>query len=247
MFNVTLSALKRIIPFLIFMMVLNSCTSEFKPATFETISIEEPFEAEISAVYSKAKGNSDLSSSINTNVENAIIETLSTSENNNNLNDILKAFNEEYLSFKKDFAEINEPVWELHIETELIYQSETVITIAISTYEFKGGAHGNDNIKLLNLDAKSGEIIELNYFINDIDSFTKLAESQFISSLEKDKNNLTIEDFFFGEPFQLPENIGFSEEGLILIYNVYEVASYDLGYTEFMIPFDVADSYLKIN
>ena len=247
MFNLTLSTLKRIITFLIFLMVLNSCTSEFKPATFETISIEEPFEAEISAVYSKAKGNSDLSNSINKNVENAIIETLNTSENKNNLNDILKGFNDEYLSFKKDFEEITEPAWELLIETELTYQSESVITISISTYEYKGGAHGNDKIKLLNLDAKTGEIIELTDFINDIDGFTKLAESQFMSSLEKDKNNLTIEDFFFGEPFQLPENIGFSEEGLILIYNVYEVASYDLGYTEFMIPFEVADSYLKVN
>lgn len=247
MFNLTLSTLKRIITFLIFLMVLNSCTSEFKPATFETISIEEPFEAEILAVYSKAKGNSDLSNSINKNVENAIIETLNTSENKNNLNDILKGFNDEYLSFKKDFEEITEPAWELLIETELTYQSESVITISISTYEYKGGAHGNDKIKLLNLDAKTGEIIELTDFINDIDGFTKLAESQFMSSLEKDKNNLTIEDFFFGEPFQLPENIGFSEEGLILIYNVYEVASYDLGYTEFMIPFEVADSYLKVN
>nr|WP_262902579.1 RsiV family protein [Winogradskyella sp. SM1960] len=117
----------------------------------------------------------------------------------------------------------------------------------MSTYEFKGGAHGNDKIKLLNLDAKSGKTIELNDFINDIDGFTSVAKSQFISSLDQNKDQLTIENFFFGEPFHLPQNIGFSEEGLVLIYNVYEVASYDLGYTEFMIPYNEAEPYLKIN
>ncbi|SDG67643.1 DUF3298 and DUF4163 domain-containing protein [Winogradskyella thalassocola] len=239
--------MKHIIPFLIFVIFLNSCSSEFKPATFDTITVEEPFEAEISAVYSKATGNSELSNSINSNVENAIIATLNTSESKINLTDVLKAFNEEYLSFRKDYAEIDEPAWELHIETELVYQSDAIITIAISTYEFKGGAHGNDKIKLLNLDAKSGKTIQINDFINDIDGFTALAKAQFIKSLEKNKDQLTIENFFFGEPFQLPENIGFSEEGLVLIYNVYEVASYDLGYTEFMIPFDDVESYLKMN
>ena len=239
--------MKHIIPFLIFVIFLNSCSSEFKPATFDTITVEEPFEAEISAVYSKATGNSELSNSINSNVENAIIATLNTSENKINLTDVLKAFNEEYLSFRKDYAEIDEPAWELHIETELVYQSDAIITIAISTYEFKGGAHGNDKIKLLNLDAKSGKTIQINDFINDIDSFTALAKAQFIKSLEKNKDQLTIENFFFGEAFHLPENIGFSEEGLVLIYNVYEVASYDLGYTEFMIPFDDVESYLKMN
>ncbi|WP_458628048.1 DUF3298 and DUF4163 domain-containing protein [Winogradskyella sp. PC D3.3] len=239
--------MKRIIPFVVFAIVLHSCTSEFKPATFDTISVEEPYEAEISAVYSKATGSNELSNTINANVEHAIIETLNTSENKTNLEAVLNAFNEEYLSFKKEFSEATEPSWELHIETELIYQSEEIITIAISTYEFKGGAHGNDKIKLLNLDAKTGQTIEINDFINDIDGFTALAETQFISSLENDKDHLTIENFFFGEPFHLPKNIGFSDEGLVLIYNVYEVASYDLGYTEFMIPFSDVTPYLKKN
>ena len=239
--------MKHIIPFLIFVILLNSCSSEFKPATFDTITVEEPFEAEISAVYSRASGNSELSNSINTNVENAIISTLNTTENKNNLTDVLKAFNKEYLTFKEEYSELDEPAWELHIETELVYQSEAVITIVISTYEFKGGAHGNDKIKLLNLDAKSGKTLKVTDFITDIPGFTTLAKTHFIQSLEENEDQLTIENFFFGKPFHLPENIGFSDEGLVLLYNVYEVASYDLGYTEFMIPFGEIEPYLKMN
>ena len=247
MFNKTSASLKRISLFLVFLILLNSCTSEFKPVTFETISIEESFDAEISATYSKAKGNSDLSKTINTNVENAIIKTLSTPENKNNLTDVLKAFNTEYLSFRNEFSEGSEPVWELHIETELTYQSEEVITIAISNYEFKGGAHGNDQIQFLNLDAKTGKILSLDDIITDKESFTTLAEKYFIKSLDNKKENLKMEDFFFGESFHLPENIGFSEDGLVLLYNVYEVASYDSGYTEFVIPFTETELYLKVH
>lgn len=239
--------MKHLIPIFILALILNSCSSEFKPATFKTISIEEPFEAEISATYSKASGNDELSKTINTNVETAIIKTLNSSKNKTDLNTVLKAFNEEYLSFKKDFSETIEPAWELYIETELTYQSENVITIAISTYEFKGGAHGNDKIEFLNLDAKTGRVLSQDDIIKDKESFKALAEQVFVNSLSNTKENLKMEDFFFGNPFQLPENIGFSDDGLVLLYNVYEVASYDQGYTEFVIPFEEAESFLKVH
>ena len=80
-----------------------------------------------------------------------------------------------------------------------------------------------------------------------MDAFYTLAQKHFVKSLEVEEDNLTMEDFFFGKPFQLPENIGFSDDGLVLLYNAYEIASYNQGYTEFIIPFDDVESYLKIN
>ncbi|WP_299120751.1 DUF3298 and DUF4163 domain-containing protein [uncultured Winogradskyella sp.] len=239
--------MKQLRPFLIFVIVLNSCTSEFKPATFETISIEESFEADITAMYNKASGNSDLGNTINSTIEKAIINTLSTPENNEVIKEALNDFNSDYIKFKKDFPEESEPVWELHIETEKTFQSEEVITIAISTYEFKGGAHGNDKIIFLNLDAKSGRVLNQKDIIENEADFKKLAQSHFINALEAEVKNLKIEDFFFGKPFQLPENIGFTDDGLVLLYNVYEVASFEQGYTEFVIPFEEIESYLKVN
>lgn len=236
--------LKHIIPFFIVLLLFSACNEELKPVEFETNYIDTAYDANISVAFDEAQRRNDLSETINKNIETAILNTVNSSDNESDLKTVLKHFNEDYLKFKSDYPEVSEPIWELNIETELSYQSADIITIAISAYEFKGGAHGNDQIRLLNLDAKTGKTLETNAIINDIDGFTKLAESQFIKALEKDKNNLTIENFFFGKPFQLPENIGFSEEGIILIYNVYEVASYDLGYTEFMIPFEDAEPFL---
>ena len=250
MFNKTLSTLKQIMPFLFFVIILNSCDSEIKPITFKTASIDTKYEADISVIYDKAIETNALGKTINFNIEKTIISTLSDASKKTNLVAVLEDFNLEYINFKTDFPEESEPVWELHIETEKSYQSEEIITIAISTYEFKGGAHGNDKLKFLNLNAKTGAVLEQSDILKNIEDFKTLAKSYFIKSLEtqpdEDKNE-TIEDFFFGEPFQLPENIGFSDDGLVLLYNIYEIATYDEGYTEFAIPFEEAATYLKIN
>ncbi len=247
MFNITSPYLKRIPTFFIFIIVLNSCTPEFKPATFKITSIDTSFEADIKATFDKATGNTELSEAINTHIENTIISTISSPEDKSDLKTVLKDFNSEFVNFKKEFPDASEPVWELHIETEILYQSIDIITLAISTYEFQGGAHGNDKIKFLNLNAKSGEILNQNDIIENSKAFKILAEKHFIKSLGTKEDELNMEDFFFGKSFQLPENIGFSDDGLVLLYNVYEVASYVQGYTEFVIPFEAVDSYLKVN
>ncbi|WP_299128573.1 DUF3298 and DUF4163 domain-containing protein [uncultured Winogradskyella sp.] len=238
--------MKPIVLLLISVLVLNSCHSEFKPVVFETTEMDMSFDADISLTYDKALGNEELSKIINFKIEEAIIATLSDATKKTKLDAILKDFNTEYVNFKKDFPEASEPVWELFIETEKIYQSEAVITIAISTYEFKGGAHGNDKIILLNLNAKTGAILNKGDIIENLKAFTLLAESHFKTSLKLKENTTKPEDYFFGKPFQLPENIGFSDDGLILLYNTYEVATYNKGYTEFVIPFKALTNHLKI-
>lgn len=239
--------MKRTLSLFLFLLLLTSCTSEFKPTIFETTSIDKGYEADISTTLDKATGADEISKRINFKIEEAIIATLNDAPKKTNLEVILKDFNSEYLSYKKDFPDAIEPRWELHIEAEKTYQTEDVITMVISTYEFKGGAHGNDKIRFLNLDAKTGEKLHIKDIIEDLNSFKSLAKTFFIKSINSEDSQIKIEEFFFGKPFQLPENIGFSEDGLVLLYNVYEVASYDQNYTEFVIPFKNIESLLKVN
>ena len=56
-----------------------------------------------------------------------------------------------------------------------------------------------------------------------------------------------MEDEFFGKDFQLPETIGYSDEGIIILYNPYEIASYAQGIVEFTIPFEDVSSFLNVN
>ena len=65
--------------------------------------------------------------------------------------------------------------------------------------------------------------------------------------LERVMLDETIEDFFFGEDFQLPANMGFSKEGLILLYNNYEIAAYTQGATKIVLPYETVKGVLHIN
>ena len=242
-----MNPLKRIYMLLVTLITFFSCNSEIKPISFKTTVIDIPSEADISISIDEATGNSELSKTINFQIEEAIISTLSEATKKTNLNSVLVDFNKDYVDYKTDFPESSDPRWELFIETEKIHQSEAIITIAISTYEFQGGAHGNDKIVLLNLDAKIGKVLNHNDIININDKFNSIAEKHFKNSLEQSDSQSNMQDYFFGKSFQLPENMGFSEDGLILLYNTYEVASYAQGYTEFVIPFEEIDELLKVD
>ncbi|MCA0131425.1 DUF3298 and DUF4163 domain-containing protein [Winogradskyella alexanderae] len=228
-------------------MFLIGCENEPKPVVFKTIEIDSKYEAEIQVTLDKAQGNSQLTRAINANIENSIVNTINTNEKDSTLNDILESFNKEYLKFKSEFPDESDPIWELYVETEKTYQSEAVISIAISTYEFMGGAHGNDQITLLNINAQSGEVIKNENLVSDTLALKELAKEYFIKALETDSNDTSLEDYFYGDSFQLPKNMGLGEEGLIMLYNTYEIASYAQGYTEFVIPYEAITSLLKFN
>jgi hypothetical protein len=223
-----------------------ACATEYEAIRFRTVELKTNYDADISMVYDLAEGQTDLGKTINKQIEQSIIKTIGLDTTLNELTSVLDVFDEEYAKFKSEFPESKEPRWELHIETEKLYQSDEVISIAISVYQFQGGAHGNDQITLLNLNATTGTVLKLSDYINDIPAFTTLAKTYFIEALKKEDEKLELDDYFYGEPFHLPENIGYSDAGLVLLYNVYEIASYAQGYTEFAIPFEIADAYLKL-
>ena len=49
---------------------------------------------------------------------------------------------------------------------------------------------------------------------------------------------------FERDEFYLPENIGLTENGLVLLYNQYEVASYADGAIELILPMNEVKNYL---
>ena len=46
------------------------------------------------------------------------------------------------------------------------------------------------------------------------------------------------------DTFNLPENITYNEEGIVLLYNAYEIAPYATGILEFEIPYSEIENYL---
>jgi len=73
-----------------------------------------------------------------------------------------------------------------------------------------------------------------------MNAFKTVAEDYFNDQIA-DKKEL----YFEPDNFVLPQNIGFNDTGVILLYNSYEVAPYSTGLTEFTIPFDDLVPYLN--
>lgn len=236
--------MKKIVPIIVLFLLLVACKKEVNLRFTESNSTYK-INAVVEINIPKAEGEKTVSFAINSKIENHIANVLNFSEDHSDslkLEDAIVKFDSEYNEFKNDFEE-NALIWEAIFDGEVIYQSAELICVAINGYTNTGGAHGNMNITLYNFDAQTGEIIEVKDLINNIDQFTDVVKSYFIEEIEEDGES-EFADFFFGDEFHLPANIGFTDEGLLILYNVYEIASYAQGITEFTIPFEEVDAYL---
>lgn len=152
---------------------------------------------------------------------------------------------EAIVSFKKGYENLREiypdenTLWEADIDGKISYEDKNVLTVHLDSYIFTGGAHGYKSIRFLNFDKKKGTELENWQLFKNTREFEKLAEEKFRAQ-EKIPEGQSINGtglMFEKDSFYLPENIGFSEKGLELLYNQYEVASYADGPIELTIPY----------
>ena len=230
---------------IILSLLLFSCHEEAVLVFLDKSEIrDENANIEINIPY--ADGQSELASKINFVMENHIANMLSFGEepkDSLNLEQAIDQFDSEYIRFKEDVAE-SALVWEAIFDGEVLYQSKEVITLAINGYLNTGGAHGNMNITLYNFD-ETGTVLTLDDIIKEKETFTDFVKPYFEKSIAE-KDNEQLSDYFFGDPFHLPANIGITEEGVLMLYNVYEIGSYAQGMTEFTIPFEDVEAFLRL-
>lgn len=167
-----------------------------------------------------------------------------------NLPDSLAAavadFNLQYKELKEDYPE-NIVRWEAKIEGKASYKNEKIVSFLFDSYIFTGGAHGYGSTSFLNFDLKTGEELTEENLLKNPKEFTTYVETLF-----RKQNNLKPEDninstgfMFEDDAFHLPQSIGFDKQGIILIYNPYEIASYADGQTKIHIPMDQAKLFIK--
>ena len=247
MFNKSISTLKNISLFLCVFIALFSCKEDTAVSFIDT-TIEKSENAKINITYPKAEGNEKVADRINKTLENFLANEINMSEKsdkNLSLEEAIKAFDNEYKTFKEDFSDSTQE-WEALIESEVNYENETILCVTVNSYLDTGGAHGNSHVTFLNFTKASGQRLERTDIIKDEEGLKKLAFPYFEKATKPLSNDEEVQDMFFGEAFHLPENIGFNAEGVILLYNIYEIASYAQGVTEFTIPYAEAKPFLKI-
>ncbi len=231
-----------------FLLVLG-CTNENK-LTFEPLHIEN--EAcdlcpNIEINLPQALGEEKLAKTINTALTEAIISLLLFEEEI-----AVTTIDEAMTSFKKAYIALQEQYddeatnWEANIEGSVSFENDDYLTIALDSYLFTGGAHGYTSQQFLNFDKKKGIELENSQLFKNEADFQAFAEAVFRKKEQiPQEKPINYTGFMFEtDSFYLPENIGFTSEGLKLLYNPYEIASYADGPIEMVLPHNEIKKYL---
>ncbi|MFC5194076.1 PdaC/SigV domain-containing protein [Bizionia hallyeonensis] len=235
--------MQRSIVLLSLIFLIFSCEDEETKITFSEKNFTTNQNKIVEINIPQAEGVETVKNNINASIEAMISASLNLDEDsvakNMSISESIDKFNSEYASFKSEFPE-SALEWEAQIDGEIMYQSEAVISVVITNYLNTGGAHGSLVVSFLNFDALTGQSLKNEQLFNDMNAFKTVAEDYFNDQIA-DKKEL----YFEPDNFVLPQNIGFNDTGVILLYNSYEVAPYSTGLTEFTIPFDDLVPYLN--
>ncbi len=231
---------KKSLLFIVSFFVLLSCSEELK-TTFIEINITTDNNKLVEINIPNAIGTDLISANINSEISKLVITELHVGETDTStsksIEESITLFNDEYNAFNTDFPDSTAP-WEVQIDGEILFQSSEIISIAITSYMNTGGAHGITNISFINFDAATGKRIPNEKLFKNEAAFKDAAKPYFEAALNED------DIIFEPDNFKLPANIGYNEEGIILLYNTYEIAPYSTGIIDFIIPFEKISSIL---
>jgi len=152
-----------------------------------------------------------------------------------------------YQDFKKEFPDAV-GAWEIEINSEKSYESDGLVSIKFSEFNFSGGAHPNSSINYLTFDKTNGIVLSKDQLILSRQRLLEKTENAF-REFHQVPDNVTIAKdgrFFLPETgFFLPNAIGYEEGKLKLIYIPYEIGPYSLGYTELEFDLNELEGIVK--
>lgn len=172
-----------------------------------------------------------------------------TFEEDTNL-DLEKAVTNFINAYQRDKAEFPDMagIYELNLNARPTYISNRFLSVKVQSYTYTGGAHGYNSIQFMNFNLKTGDEYILQTQLKDESAFLDYTESEFRRQrdIESDLNLNEFGYWFEDEKFQLPREMGFDGDKLILIYNPYEIASYADGHIIIEIPIEEVKPYFDI-
>lgn len=114
-----------------------------------------------------------------------------------------------------------------------------VISIVEESYEYAGGAHPNTTRSAQNFDTKTGELLTLKDVFTDVEKGIAFVNEYLLKQMKASKEQ---DGFFEGYESSIKDILTedtwyLSEEGFVVITNVYIVSPYAAGIKEYVIPY----------
>lgn len=132
-------------------------------------------------------------------------------------------------------SDISSAGWQLTGDAKKLAQQGNLLTVAVSSYIYSGGAHGMPVTRWLNWDLAADKPVAL------ADVIAPGAEEKFWSLAQAahgqwlDTQNMDA-DFRQNWPFVHSDDFRLTDAGLVLLYGVYTLGPYSMGEVELTIP-----------
>ncbi|WP_245895670.1 DUF3298 and DUF4163 domain-containing protein [Flavobacterium album] len=202
-------------------------------------------------VQEAANGNPEVADSINQSlfrVARSIVYFGEKPTNSKNYEELTASFIKSYDDLAKKFPEEAENSWEAKIKTTKEYQSDNLINFKVNNFMYTGGAHGYEGNRSVIIDAKTGQTLKRSDILKDEKGLTAYAEKSFRKKFnipeEKPINSTGM--MFDKNVFTLPQNIFYTDNGLLLLYNPVEISSFADGAKELVFPYSEVEQFLKV-
>lgn len=131
--------------------------------------------------------------------------------------------------------------WESDLDMKILWNADSIVSVAFQSYQYTGGAHGLSNTLLHVFDRKENKTLTMN------DIFKPGYEQELRQALEEElRKQYDIPDnaplngdhgLLFDKRLALTKNFYLTGKGIGFIYNPYEVAPYVVGQIDLYIPF----------
>ena len=244
--------MKTPITYLFLIVLLIGCKNEHQLTLTQKKYVGEPCEGcpQVSINIQQIEENSKLADNINAKISEEITNILLFGETEDSKSYTIKqaiaSFDEAHKEIIKLYDDESE-AWKAEINGKVTYEDKNTLTVVLNSYLFTGGAHGYQSTRFLNFDKRTGKELKNWQIFSDKDAFESLAEKAFrkVEGIPTEESINSTGFMFERDSFYLPENIGFTQTGIKLLYNQYEVASYADGPIEIILPFNEAEKFLK--
>ncbi len=169
---------------------------------------------------------------IHQKIEAVVSEYISEDNANETLVHNAQSFIDDYETFIVEYPEYKFG-WFLNVKSEIIYNTEEIVSFSINRTAFTGGAHPNSSTSYFTIDTATLRELSLSDIIGDTLKLKKLLEQEF-RNVKGIKENQSLADagYYLNDgDFSLSNNIGITDESIIVHFNPYEIAPYSLGAT----------------
>lgn len=181
---------------------------------------------------------------INTSIRYQLLRAIAgqIEQDANSLDEAAQLFIDDYNEFSSvDFA----MPWTLEAFSKVLRANDNWFVVAIDAYVFTGGAHPNSFRTILNYDLRQGQLISLEDIVVDKAAFSVVAERIFRREKGIEQSTSFEQAGYFMEDFKLSTQFALMPTGLLLFYNTYEIAPYVVGVTEFEIPYEEVEGFIR--